>query len=149
MRIRNYTPSDCRDTAALFYSTIHTINARDYTQAQLTAWAAGSIDLAAWNASLLSHHTVVAVEGQAIVGFGDITETGYIDRLYIHKDYQRRGIASAICDALESAIPAGHYTVHASITARPFFEARGYRVVKQQMVERRGISLTNFVMEKR
>ena len=30
----------------------------------------------------------------------------------------------------------------------PFFEARGYRVVRPQQVERRGQVLTNFVMEK-
>ena len=38
--------------------------------------------------------------------------------------------------------------MHASITARPFFEQRGYRVVRQQQVERGGVLLTNFVMEK-
>ena len=39
-------------------------------------------------------------------------------------------------------------TTHASITARPFFEQRGYRVVKEQQVERRGQMLTNYVMVK-
>ena len=42
----------------------------------------------------------------------------------------------------------GPVTTHASITARPFFEKRGYRVVKEQQVERHGVLLTNFVMEK-
>ncbi len=37
-------------------------------------------------------------------------------------------------------------TTHASITARPFFEKRGYRPVKEQQVERKGILLTNYVM---
>lgn len=41
------------------------------------------------------------------------------------------------------------YTTHASITARPFFEKRGYRVVRAQQVERQGLYLTNYVMEKR
>ncbi len=40
-------------------------------------------------------------------------------------------------------------TVHASLTARPFFEARGYEVIRDQRVLRRGVILTNFVMEKR
>ena len=38
--------------------------------------------------------------------------------------------------------------VAASITARPFFEKRGYRVIREQQVERKGILLTNYVMEK-
>ena len=41
------------------------------------------------------------------------------------------------------------FTTHAALTARPFFLARGYQVVQEQQVERRGVLLTNFVMEKR
>ena len=43
--------------------------------------------------------------------------------------------------------PEKAVTVHASITARGFFERRGYRVVREQQIERRGVLLTNFVME--
>lgn len=46
------------------------------------------------------------------------------------------------------AVEDGNITTHASITARPFFERRGYKAVKEQQVERQGISLTNFVMVK-
>ena len=49
MTLRNYQPSDCRETARLFYETVHTINARDYTQEQLDAWAPESRDLEEWN----------------------------------------------------------------------------------------------------
>lgn len=82
-----------------------------------------------------------------IAGFGDIDETGYLDRLYVHKDYQRRGVAAALCDAMERTAP-GKIVTHASITARPFFEGRGYTVVRTQQVERQGVLLTNYVMEK-
>jgi putative acetyltransferase len=42
----------------------------------------------------------------------------------------------------------GWICTEASITARPFFEQQGFRVVREQMVSRRGVSMTNFVMEK-
>ena len=77
----------------------------------------------------------------------DIDKTGYLYRLYVHADYQGRGIATAICNQLERAVQ-GDITTHASITAKPFFEKRGYKVVKEQQVERQGILLANFVMEK-
>ena len=87
-------------------------------------------------------------EAEGIVaGFGDMDGTGYLDRLYVHKDYQGKGIATALCDRLESAVQ-GRIVTHASVTAKPFFEKRGYRTVKEQQVERRGILLTNYVMEK-
>ncbi len=147
MTIRKYRPEDCAELAALFYDTVHSVNLRDYTQEQVDAWATGEIDLAAWNASLSAHHTLVAEENGHILGFADMDETGYLDRLFIHKEAQGRGIAMALCDALEQAA-GGTFRTHASITARPFFEKRGYRMVQEREVERRGVRLKNFMMEK-
>lgn len=45
MLIRNYQPSDCKEIAELFYNTVHTINAKDYTKEQLNVWATGQVDL--------------------------------------------------------------------------------------------------------
>ena len=104
--LRPYAPSDCPALAALFYDTVHTVAAADYTPAQLDAWADGRPDLAAWDASFRAHRTLVAVEGRTIIGFADLApEQGYLDRLYVHKDRQRRGVASALCAELEAACP--------------------------------------------
>lgn len=148
MRLREYQPSDCTQLAGLFYQTVHSVNARDYAQEQLDAWASGEVDLKAWDASFRAHKTIIAVKNGEIVGFGDMDETGYLDRLYVHKDYQGQGIASAICDELERFAVGKTFTTHASITAKPFFQHRGYRVVCKQEVLRRGVALTNFIMEK-
>ena len=134
--------------AELFYQTVHSVNAQDYTKEQLDAWASGTVDLKEWDRVFLSHHTVVAVEDHEIVGFGDMDDSGYLDRLYVHKDHQHEGIASAICDELEHLVSGKRITTHSSITARPFFEHRGYRVVQEQTVIRKEIPLTNFIMEK-
>ncbi len=147
MEIRMYRQSDCKILAELFYHTVHTVNAGDYTEEQLNVWATGEVDLEKWNQSLQEHFSVVAVDHSTIVGFGDIDKTGYLDHLYVHADHQRKGIATAVCNQLEQAVQ-GNIVTHASITARPFFEKRGYRVIKEQSVERQGIFLTNYLMEK-
>lgn len=147
MIIRKYQPTDCRELTELFYNTVHIVNAQDYTEEQLDVWATGQIDLEQWNQSLQRHYSIVAIDDKIIVGFGDIDETGYLDRLYVHADYQGKGIATKICNQLEQAVQ-GNVVTHASITARPFFEKRGYRAVKKQQVERQGIFLTNYVMVK-
>ncbi|HIT33641.1 MAG TPA: GNAT family N-acetyltransferase [Candidatus Faecousia intestinigallinarum] len=149
MMIRSYISRDCREMAELFYQTVHTVNARDYAPEQLDAWANGKVNLEQWDASFRSHTTLVEERDGVIAGFADMDGTGYLDRLYVHKDYQGQGIATALCDALELAVPSRCYTTHASITARGFFEKRGYRAVKEQQVERQGVKLTNFVMEKK
>ena len=147
MIIRKYQPSDCKELTELFYNTVHNVNAKDYTKEQLDVWATGKVDFEKWNESLQEHFSVVAVDDEIIVGFGDIDKTGYLDRLFVHASYQRKGIATAICNQLEQTVQ-GDITTHASITAKPFFEKRGYKIVKEQQVERQGIFLTNFCMKK-
>lgn len=148
LKLRAYEPADCAEMARLFYETVHSVNAADYAPEQLDAWATGEVDLAEWNRAFSARHTLVAVEDGRIVGFGDMTPSGYLDRLYVHRDFQRRGAAAALCDALEARVRGKKITVHASITARPFFEKRGYRLVRSQTVERRGVQMQNFHMEK-
>lgn len=148
MQLRPYESADCAQLARLFYETVHTVNAKDYTKTQLDAWATGEVDLAAWDASFLEHRTLVAVQDGVVAGFCDMADDGYLDRLYVSKDFQHQGVATALCDALEAASDAPRFTTHASITAKPFFLHRGYRVVTEQQVERHGVLLTNYRMEK-
>lgn len=147
MVLREYQSSDCRELAELFYHTVHAVNGKDYTKEQVDAWATGKVDLEKWNQSLHEHYSIVAVNDGIIVGFGDIDKTGYLDRLFVHKDYQGKGIATALCNQLEKSVQ-GRIITYASITARPFFERRNYLVLQERQVERRGILLTNFLMEK-
>ena len=63
----------------------------------------------------------------------------------------RRGVATAICGALEARcrdLGLDAVTVHASRTALPFFLHRGYRVEREQQVPVRGQTLTNYAMRK-
>lgn len=83
-----------------------------------------------------------------IVGFGDIDDSGYLDRLFVHKDYQGLGVAAAICNELEQSVAGKMITTQASITAKAFFQHRGYRVIKEQKVIRQGVILENYLMRR-
>ena len=89
--LRPYRPEDCPELARLFYDTVHTVNAADYSPEQPSAWAAGEVDLAAWNASFLAHRTIVAETAGVILGFGNMDAAGYLDRLYVHKNWYCHG----------------------------------------------------------
>lgn len=149
MFIREYQSSDCNELAELFYNTVHIINAKDYSKEQLDVWATGQIDFENWNKSLQEHYSLVMVDDEIIVGFGDIDCTGYLDRLFVHSEYQGKGIATTICNKLEQAVSVGTITTQASITARSFFEKRKYNVIREQQVIKKGISLINYFMEKK
>lgn len=80
-----------------------------------------------------------------------IGNNGYLDKLFVHKDYQRIGIATAIVNELElQAVFSGiHlFSTQASITAKPFFERRIYHVVRENTVVRCNVKLKNYIMEK-
>ena len=149
MDLRRYRTEDLPALSRLFGETVRRVNIRDYTPAQVEAWAAGEADLLTRDDWFRRLYTLVAeIDGQ-IAGYGNVDDTGYLDHLFVRWDCQGRGVATALCDALEAAIPCKIYTTHASITARPFFEARGYAVVQEQQVKRHGVLLTNYIMQKR
>ena len=148
MELRCYQSEDLSAMAALFYETVHHVNAKDYSPEALDAWADGTVDLNAWDQSFRAHVSLVAVEGKKLLGFADMAANGYLDRLYVSCSAQRQGVATALVQALEARVQVQHYVTHASITAVPFFKAMGYHVVRAQTVERKGVLLTNFIMEK-
>lgn len=151
MKIRKYNDADCLKIVELFYNTVHSVNAKDYNKAQLNAWAPEEYDLDAWRERLSKNYTIVAEKGSIITGFGSVDGFGYFDLLFVHKDYQGQGTATLIAEGIEKyALQKGFHriTTESSITARQFFERRGYTVCQEQKVERGGEILVNFIMEK-
>ena len=150
LKLKTYEEADLIEIGQLFYETVHTVNAKDYPKEALDAWASGRIDEVRWHQSLLSHYSIVAKLNGKIVGFGDI-EDNYLDRLYVHKDYQNQGVGRAIVERLEDYARQEKkttITTYASLTARPFFEKRGYQILEEQQVQRNGIFLRRFLMVK-
>jgi putative acetyltransferase len=71
--------------------------------------------------------------------------------LYVHKDYQHQGIGALILNVLEDESQRQNKNAlssDVSITARPFFEKHGYRVLKKQKKLIDGIGIVNYKMVK-
>ena len=153
VRIREIKAEDLEAIVNLFRETVHHVNVKDYTSEQLFVWAPLHMHHsdARWK-SLLDNIAYLVEIDDVIVGFADSSTEGYLDRLFVHKDYQRQGIASQLVKKLESLLllrGVKKITTEASITAKPFFERIGYFVVKEQNKPRSGgVTLTNFLMEK-
>ena len=152
IKIRALKESDIKACVELFHETVHTVNAKDYSPEQLNVWAPKEISHKdnRWQ-TLLDNIALIAENDDQIVGFGDMTHGGYLDRLYVHKDYQRQGIALAIVSKLEAQAKMNgvkEITTEASITAKPYFESAGYFVVNEQQKDVQGVKLTNYIMKK-
>lgn len=147
--LRDYTPDDLEAILTLFYETVHTVNARDYTAAQLDAWAPRLPDRASWRRRLAAARVILAEEDGTLLGFASLDAAcGLVDHLYVHHSHQHRGIATMLCDALEALAETPVLHTEASRTAVPFFLARGWRIVRRQQVVRADVQLENYLMEK-
>ncbi len=149
--IRPYAAADLDALIALFRDSVRRVARRDYSLAQVLAWAPDDVDREGWALRLAASSTWIAAEGDRPAGFITLKADGHIDMLYVHADTQGRGIASKLLSHAERSARArglSRLFTHASITARAIFERHGFHVVEMQKVVRRGQELTNFRMER-
>jgi len=152
LTIRKATSFDLDSITQLFSETIEAVNVKDYSPEQIDAWKKGAFNKEKWLKKISEQYFLVCLAGNKIVGFGSITSEGYLDFMYVSKDHQGKGVASKIYDSLERfAIDQAIDKIvsDVSITAKPFFERKGFEVLQQQRVDIDGIKLTNYKMQKR
>lgn len=150
--IRMTLQSDAPILKELFQETILNINKRDYSEAEVEDWASCGNNLSRMEEMTRTHYFIVAThQPSQIVGFSSITRQGYLHSMFVHKDFQGKGIATALLNGIErhaTATGITHITSEVSLTARPFFEKRGYTVKNEQKRKANRLYLTNFRMEK-
>ncbi len=143
------------DTAAitkLYDETVRSVNARDYTPQQIDVWASSAKNISRWQTAVKEQYFVLAEISGKLAGFSSITPDGYLDFMYVSKDFQRCGAASALLNEIENKAHEQNNSLiyaHVSATARGFFEKNGYTV--REIVEDHfgGVVFMNNVMEKR
>ena len=144
---RAYQPTDLDAVIAIFQGAIREIASKDYDKAQIEDWA--QVNRARWSERRLSRPTWVAILDQVSVGFADLEPSGHIDMMFVHPAYQGVGVATILLQAVEAAantLGIRRLYTEASVTARPFFEKRGFSVLASQQKGER--LLTTFCMEK-
>jgi putative acetyltransferase len=151
MEIRLFQPQDADQVAQLFHDTVHEVNRRDYSEAQVRAWAPDDIHFRDWARICSNRFTYLAVQDGAIAGFAELERNGHIGCFYCHKNFQRCGVGRQLYEAIELKaleLNLNSLWTESSITARPFFEHMGFIVSKEQQVFCRGAQFINYAMHK-
>ncbi|UEQ78805.1 GNAT family N-acetyltransferase [Chryseobacterium arthrosphaerae] len=149
--IRKGSLNDLPAMQQLFADTIQVICKNDYNDLQRNAWSAGADNKERWMNVIKSQYVLIAEAENQLVGFSTLDQGTYIDLLFVHKDHQHQGIASLLYAKMEEeALRHGQkqLTADVSKTARPFFEKSGFRILKEQTVNVKGIDLINYKMIK-
>lgn len=167
IRLRKAEKDDIVHLDRLFQETVRTVNAVDYSLEETEDWASCGNGTERWETLVDSLYFVVAevVEQRGkrvfpepsavsgpLVGFAAVSGEGYLHSMFVHKDYQRCGIARILLQDIEQYARlqgVDRLFSEVSLTARPFFEKEGYGVVKEQRRRARELELKNFVMEKK
>ncbi|MDD3444924.1 MAG: GNAT family N-acetyltransferase [Zavarzinia sp.] len=150
--LRSATPADYQAMATLFRESVHRGAARDYDAEQRAAWAPVEMDMAAFAARQDLCRVWIAERAGAMAGFVTSRDDGLVDMLFVHPDHLRRGVGRRLLEIIETeARRAGRAGLYAnvSLTARSLFEACGFQVMADQVVELRGRRFRNFHMVRR
>jgi putative acetyltransferase len=152
IELRRGHPEDALKVARLFRDTVRTINSKDYSAAQIDAWAPYEVDLDRWRQVIEGSHFLIAISGGMVVGFANLEGEDYVDQIYVHKDLLRKRIATRLLEEIEREAKrrgANRLWTQSSVTARKFFERQGYAMLQAQRVTHNGQIFDNFEMEKR
>ena len=151
-KIRPLEEKDLYNMQNLFRSTVLNVNIKDYTKEEVEDWASCGDDIEHWKELLSSNQYVGAfAEQNYLIGFSSMNKNGYLHSMFVHKDWQGKGIATQLLSEVEKIArqyEVKEITSEVSKTARPFFEHKGYVVECEQKHQANRLKLTNYKMKK-
>jgi putative acetyltransferase len=151
MQIQTYSADKAMEIADLFHQSVHSIDPSLYSSEQKEAWAPTPVDYECWTERLNVKKPFIAIIEDRVAGFIELDADGHIDCTYTHPNFQGIGVASSLYEHLLNEARAKNIMylyVEASLAAKSFFEHRGFTMVKKNEVQRNGVTLVNFSMEK-
>lgn len=152
IEVRQASEGDVKMITQLFFDTIQHINIRDYSQEEIDDWSSWKTDIDKWLEKIKEQYFIVAEINTKLVGFSSLAPDGYLDFMFVDKDTQGKGVASALLFKIErKAIEQNNDSIYSdvSITAKSFFESRGFIVERQQLKRSKKKELINFRMIKK
>lgn len=124
-KFRTATMKDIQELKKLFCNTVMTVNRRAYTAEEVADWASCCESDGRWEQLLSTLYFIVAtdVEGQ-MLGFTAIRGDGYLHSMFVHKDYQRQGIATALLQKIEAYASEHGIKEMTSEVSHKFYDAK-------------------------
>src|SRR6218665_1950324 len=101
MFFKKATISDLNEMQELYIDTIKSVCKNDYNPEQIEAWIYGVNNKERWIEVIEKQYVLLAIIENKITGYGTLKDGNYIDFFYVHKDFQRQGIADKLLIELE------------------------------------------------
>ncbi|PKL85926.1 MAG: GNAT family N-acetyltransferase [Ignavibacteriae bacterium HGW-Ignavibacteriae-1] len=151
LSIRHSNLSNLPEIQRMFVDTISAVCKDDYSPEEIKVWTSSIENTERLIDKLTTQYFLIAELDNKIVGFASLKGNDYLDFLYVHKDYQRQGIADRLYSEIEAEAikkESKVLTSDVSITAKAFFEKKGFRTLQKQTNIIRGVEIVNYKMVK-
>jgi putative acetyltransferase len=148
-KIKKAKLSDLNEILSLFEQTIIHTCKNDYNEDQLRVWMSSSRNRDKWKTSITEEYFIVATNNDKIVGFSSLKNGNYLNFMYVHKNFTKKGIANLMFNHLKEKskeLSDDIITAYVSITAKPFFLKKGFKVDKENRNILNGVEIINYRM---
>ncbi|HMQ68976.1 MAG TPA: GNAT family N-acetyltransferase [Ignavibacteria bacterium] len=152
IKIRRAKESDSQEIGNMYFDTVNAINSKDYPEEKIKVWAASGKKIEMWKKKISEQYFLVAETDKVITGISSIDPEGYLDFMYVHKDYQRMGIARALLNEIEKKAAEQNNKeiwAYVSITADPFFKKNGYEFSGEKIIVVQGVEFVDRILKKK
>lgn len=153
--VRLASPEDAEAVCKVHVESILGLGPSIYAQRVVDGWALGLTPEGHLAAMQTREHMLVGVVEGNIAGFGSVVfDEREIKAVYVHPDFSRQGVGSAILNELESASRAERVPelkLSSTLIAVQFYRRNGYSVgnVFQHRLARSGIDIECVEMYKK
>ena len=151
--LRNYLESDGEALLSIFRDAVSVTGLDAYPLQHVLAWLASADDDSTFIRDLSLGITRIAVDDQGrSVGFAQMYPLGHVRMLYVLPQNSRQGIGSMLLtDLLRTCNENGwrHLTTDASRLSLRLFARFGFQVIEVEQVDRNGVWIERFRMDKR
>jgi len=151
-RIRHYCAGDHVAIAQVFTRAVHELTCGEYDAEARAAWAPSVPDIERWRLRCELKRPFLAIDAVGtIAAFVELDADGHIDCTYVLPEFARQGAMTLLMEHVEAVARGFGLTrlyAEVSLTAQPFFLARGWIRLRDNAVSRGNVVLTNTSMEK-
>jgi len=151
MKIRLARNGDYAAIARLHRATIKHVNSRDYPEDVISVWS-GRSNANRFRNSASKVKICGALDGEKIIGFCDHElDRCEIGGLYVHKDFQGKGIGKKLMKKAEDSMKktgGKKIRIMSTISAKSFYLKMGYKVIRKSFHRINDKRVEVYIMEK-
>ncbi len=151
IELRDFRVGDEPLLRRVFESAIHEVAIRDYSQAEVDAWAPRQFDPSLWARRVQGIAPFVVERDGEIVAYADVQPSGYIDHFFVAAAANGLGIGRRLMERIHDRareLGIAELTSEVSRTAQPFYRHFGFELVDRHIKEVRGIGIEYAAMRK-